>query len=208
MSEDLAPDPSPEGTFDGLMDEMYEAGEFDLAQTDVLSLAEELLDARQASLHPEAYLTRQWARIPRIWEEWLQRRLAQGQERWQHFQRNGGSSVHDCVAAYIANEDAGRLDWAPILAAIEQAERGDWSSFEALQGDVYARDSEVMSVLEPGRRDPGVPATRCCKCDAIVPVADTWVNGRGWALCESCFLKAEAKGRARRRSKPFPSGQT
>lgn len=199
-SEDLAPDPTPGGTFDGLMDEMDEAGEFDLEQTDVLFLAEELLDAREAGLQPEAYLARLRGTYPQLPEKWLQEHLALGQERWQHFQEEGGSSVHGYVAAYIAHQDAGRLDWTPILAAIEQAEQGDRSTFAALVGDMY----------EPGGTGypaPGVPTTACFDCDAIVPVAGAWVSEGGLALCESCFLKREAKGHARRRRKPFPRAQ-
>ena len=199
--EELAPEPTLEGTYDELMNEMYAAGEFDLDPTAVVSLAEDLLDARQASLQPEAYLARRRGIFPRMPEEMLQEYLVSGQEQWQRFQEEGWSSVHSYVAAYIAHADASRLDWTPILAAIELAEQGDWSSFEVLLEDLYARGSEAM--FDTIRRDPGVPTTACFDCDAILPVAETWVNKKGLALCGSCFQKREAKGRARRRRQPF-----
>lgn len=42
-------------------------------------------------------------------------------------------------------------------------------------------------------------STVCFDCAAIVPVENTWVSKKtGIALCEGCFRKREAKGRARR----------
>ena len=199
--EELAPEPTLEGTFDELTNEMCEAGEFDLDPTEVLILAEDLLDDRQASLHPEAYLAQRRLISPRMSEERLQERLASGQGRWQRFQENGWSSVHSYVAAYIAQEDAGRLDWTPILAAIEQAEQGNRSALEGLLEGVDVPRSQLR--LRAVHADPRVPTTACFDCGAILPVAETWVNKKGVALCESCFRKREARGRARRRPHPF-----
>ncbi len=203
--EDLASDPAPEGTFEELMDEMYEAGEFDLAPVTVLYEAERFLEARQAARDPEGYLARRRAILPHLAGErpdLLQKSLENHQADWQHFQESGGASITEYIRSYIEAKDAGRLDWTPILSAIEQAERGDRTALEALLENVYIEGREILS-LGTGRRDPGVPTTACFDCDAILPVADTWVNKSGLPLCESCFQKWEAKGRARRRRQAF-----
>ncbi len=203
--EDLDPDPAPEGTFEELMDEMYEAGEFDLAPVTVLHEAERFLEARQAARDPEGYLARRRAILPQLAGErpdLLQKSLENHQADWQHFQESGGASITGYIRRYIEAEDAGRLDWTPILSAIEQAERGDRTALEALVENVYIEGREILS-LGTGRRDPGVPTTACFDCDAILPVADTWVNQRDLPLCETCFRNWEAKGRARRRRQAF-----
>ncbi len=205
---DLDPDPAPEGTFDALINEMYEAGEFYLAPVDVLHEAERFLDARQAARDPEGYLARRRARVPQLAGERpaiLHQSLENHQADWQHFQESGGASITEYIRSYIEAKDAGRLDWTPILRAIEQAERGDRTALEALLENVYIEGREILS-LGTGRRDPGVPTTACFDCDAILPVADTWVNKGGLPLCETCFQKWEAKGRARRRRQAFARG--
>ncbi len=203
--EDLTPDPAPEGTFDALLDEMYAAGEFDLDPTDVLSEAERLLDARQAALDPESYLARRDAVLSELstgQPEIFQKSLENDQAKWRRFQEGCWPSITAYITRYIESEDAGRLDWTAILSAIEQAEQGDRAAFEAFLEDVYVEGQGVLS-LGTGRPDPGVPTTACFDCDAVVPVSDTYVSKRGLALCEPCFLKRQAKGRARRRRQPF-----
>ncbi len=207
--EDLAPDVAPNETFDALMNEMYEAGEFDLDPVDVLHKAEHFLDARQAARDPEGYLARHRAMVPQLAVERpdiLHKSLENHQADWQHFQERGASTITEYIRSYIEAEDAGRLDWTPILSAVEQAERGERTALETLLENVYVSGREILP-LAGDRLDPGVPTTACFDCDAVVPVADSYVSKRGLALCESCFLKREARGHARRRNKPFPRDQ-
>lgn len=206
-AEDLALDPGPEGTFETLMDEMYEAGEFDLDPIDVLAEAESLLDAREAALEPERYVSRRregaqalGAEVPETFR-WS---LEADQRRWEEFKKGGSPSISAYITGYIEREDGGRLDWTAVLTAVEQAERGDRTAFDGLLESVYIRGAEFLP-LAGGHPDPGVPTTACFDCDAVIPVADTWVNKKGRALCEACFLKREVKKRARRRQSPFPA---
>jgi hypothetical protein len=197
-TEDLALDPEPEGTFDQLQEERYEAGEFDLDPIDVLSEADHYLEAREAALHPELYLQRWRETLPGVNEQWLQMKLEQHQAEWRRFTEASGPSVFAFIQSYIESEDAGRLDWTSILSAIEQAERGSRTTFDLLLEQVYIQGSSILP-LSTGRPDPGVPTTACFNCDAVVPVSETWVSRiDGHALCDSCFTKAEAAGRAKR----------
>ncbi len=197
-AEDLAPDPEPEGTFDQLQEERYEAGEFDLDPSDVLSEADYYLEAREAALHPELYLQRWRETLPGVNEQWWQMKLEQHQAKWRRFTEVKGPSVFAFIQSYIESQDAGRLDWTSILSAIEQAERGSRTTFDLLLEQVYIQGSSILP-LSTGRPDPGVPTTACFNCDAVVPVSETWVNRiDGHALCDSCFTKAEAAGRAKR----------
>lgn len=197
-AEDIDSDPTPEGTFDQFQQESYEAGEFDLDPIDVLSEADHYLEAREAALHPEPYLQRWRETLPGVEEQWLQMKLEQHQAEWRRFTEASGPSVLAFIHSYIESEDAGRLDWTSILSAIEQAERGSRATFDELLEQVYVQGSSILP-LSTGRPDPGVPTTACFNCDAVVPVSETWVNRiDGHALCDSCFTKAEAAGRAKR----------
>lgn len=60
----------------------------------------------------------------------------------------------------------------------------------ALRRAVAEHDSRLAAA-------PEAPTTACGDCDALVPVAEAWVNREGLALCGGCFTKREAKGRAR-----------
>ncbi len=193
-AEDIASDPTPEGTFDQFQQESYEAGEFDLSPTAVLSEADQYLDAREAALNPDRYLQRRREMLPELDEQWWQMKLEQDQAEWERFRQEGWPSVHAYMQAHIEREDAGRLDWTPILRAVEQAERGDRTAFDALLAEVYVQGSSILPLAAPE-----VPTTACFDCDAVLPVSETWLSKLdGRALCNSCFESAEAAGRARR----------
>jgi len=132
-AEDIASDPTPEGTFEQFQDERYQAGEFDLSRTAVLLEADIYLDAREAALNPERYQQCRREMSPEIIDEqWWQTTLEEDQAEWERFRQEGWPSVHAYIQAYIEREDAGRLDWTPILSAVEQAERGDRAAFDTL----------------------------------------------------------------------------
>lgn len=195
---DILPDPEPEGTFEQFQEERYEAGEFDASPSDVLLEAGHYLDIREASLRPEAYLQRWRETIPQGDEEWWERKLEWDQAEWRRFTEENGPSVFAYIQAYIENEDVGRLDWTPILSAVEQAERGDRTAFDSLSEQVYIQGSSLLPVAT-GHTDPGVPTTVCFDCDVVVPVSETWVSKIDRrALCDPCFEKAETAGRAKR----------
>lgn len=193
-AEDVASDPTPEGTFDQFQQESYEAGEFDLSPTAVLSEADQYLDAREAALNPDRYLQRRREMLLELDEQWWQMKLEQDQAEWERFRQEGWPSVYAYIQAHIEREDAGRLDWTPILRAVEQAERGDRTAFDALLAEVYVQGSSILPLAAPE-----VPTTACFDCDAVLPVSETWLSKLdGRALCNSCFERAEAAGRARR----------
>lgn len=197
LADDLELDPAPAETWEQFWDRFVAAGEEDVDAEAVLWDAQHLLDAKRAVQDPDAWRVAFREASP----EFVERKLKGAQEDWalvrRYVEQYGG------IANYLVAKTEGEgglwtSETEEAFAAIRAAEAGDRSQLDALL-DAHSRFRPYqMEAAEPVGSAAEVPTTACFDCDALVPVAETWVNKKGLALCEGCFTKREAKGRARR----------
>ncbi len=152
-ADDLVHDTEPVRTYEQLQDEKYEAGVSVVHPENVLWIADELLMFRQAALRPEAYPA--WFREnyhDLLSVKKMHDMLELFNAEWRLFQEEGWYSVHEYIKHYIGGNGALRLDWSPLVRAVEQAEHGDRTAFDNLDshGPLPTVDP-VIGVSEPLR---------------------------------------------------------
>ncbi len=149
-ADDLMHDTEPVGEYEEVLFNKCMAGSLDDCPEEVLCVPGRLLAARDASLHPEAYLAwlREWAYEYSEGKRQDILELYKGE--WRLFQEEGWHSIHEYIRDYIGGDGGlscgSYVDWRFLVRAVEQAEHGYRTAFKQLLH--YDYDYEMPPVSE------------------------------------------------------------
>jgi len=130
-ADEFVHDTEPEGDYRDLHHDDDEIPPYEYLDyaTRVLRNAYWLLKAREATLAPELYVAGLQEHCPQTSVEEIRESLEEVTAEWRCFQEYDFPSIQEYIRDYIAPTP---FDWAEVLSAVEQAERGDSTAFTTL----------------------------------------------------------------------------
>lgn len=179
-----------------------------MRRSEVLLGASRLYDARKVAENPDGEVAKMRSMGTKPWDEGAEAlvcEIVKGKvQTWRNFHARWSGTIPEFIefAAAVFGTDAKAAEWWPVVRRlmweVEVGGRPSEDLYEAGTGR-KVRGMETRSGGAAATDADSGPTAACFDCGGIFPVEETWVDEKGLALCQGCFGKREAKGRARRR---------